>query len=251
MLIGSKALKHWFPDLPRQPADEDHMLAGGSVKGIDGHACPAFDLILAKYRGAEIAPPVLLYTLKLSHSFWPVHWEKTLFDIAFMQRHGANQVDEEAYSWLYAQWETVHGPKRGVLAKDNDSFFADGVERLYDHDDLHRIVAYYDEPLFERLKDDQTSAACSFNRFMALSPLDRIRCVHEEVYVIALERFLIPGRIHGPKTAYRAALKLLVTSLWRGRWARFIVENWLDIRGQSMQPYLDRFNQAKPALCRP
>jgi hypothetical protein len=245
MLIGSVALKHWFPDLGREPADIDHLRRG---EVVNGHEVTAFNRILDKYGDLEFAPPDLLYTIKLSHVYWSNKWfDKTTHDLAFMRRKGC-KVDEEAYAWLYASWEIVHGKKRAYLAKTNEDFFKDGVKRVYIHDDLHAAVAYYDAPLYTRLKPDLARASCAKDLFMALSPDDRIRCIREEAYVTALERFLIPKEFKtSTYGSYRGALKLLLTSMTRGWFPRYAAEHWEEVSAKTFAPdsALDRLGQGE------
>lgn len=242
MLIGSKAAKHWFPDF-RDPQDTDYMLQDERVEGSDSKACWAFDKIIAKYQ-TNIAPPDLLLTLKLSHIYWDSHWfDKTTHDIGFLQSKGC-EVDEEAYSWLYQNWEEIKGKKRAYLDKSNDEFFKDGVKRKYIHDNIHKSVAYYNEPLYERIKADSSKAMCSKNMFFNLSKEDQLKCSREEAYVTALERFLIPSDFKaGAYIAYRKSLKLLITSMTRGWFARFLAENFVDLKQKTDYPWVDKFKQ--------
>ena len=227
MLIGSKAARHWFPDF-REPKDTDYISANEIVK-TDSKYCPSFQLILNKYPNAPIAPPQVLFTLKVSHAFWDIHWDKTMYDICFFRTKGVT-LDEELFKSLYADCELRYGKKQAYLKKSNDEFFEDGVTRKYVHDDLHKAMAFYDAPLYERIKHDTNSAFTDYNLFLKLSYEDKIKLCKEEIYVTALERFMIPNNFDKPRhSCYLKAAKLLITSMTKGWFAKFMVENWIDI----------------------
>ena len=247
MIIGSTALKHWCPDLPRVPADLDIWAPPSrpNTRALEYRWDPLFGEIIQEYCDPEYAPLNLLLTIKMSHAPWSDVWfDKTTFDIGFMQSRGA-VVDEPVYSRLYTHWETQFGKKRAYLAKDNDSFFDDGVKRIYVHDDLHRAIAFYDSPLFERLKPDLSKAACSKTLFFALSREDQVRCIQEEAFVVALERFLIPCDFTmSAYAAYRQALKLLATKMTKGWFSREIFNRWLDLSPKPAHDFVKRFKTA-------
>lgn len=245
MIIGSTALKHWYPDLPREVGDLDVWAptTEPNTRAREYHWCDLFGAIRALYGSPQFAPPDLLLTIKMSHAAWSdVHFDKTVYDIGFLQARHA-QVDEGVYRQLYAHWETLFGKKPAYLSKDNDAFFDDGVERTYIHDDLHRAIAFtYSYPLFERLKPDLSKAACSKSLFFALSRSDQIKCIQEEAFVVALERFLIPCDFAmSSYSAYRKALKLLATRMTKGWFARAILDYWLDLVPKPSHDFVSLF----------
>ncbi len=243
MLIGSKAAQHHFPDFPRTPKDTDYI-SKDEIDRADAKYCPSFELILQKYPGVEVAPPTILYTMKVSHSFWDIFWEKTMYDILFFQSKGFSGVDESIFQALYQDHEQRYGKKKGCLNKDNERFFEDGVQRVYVHDSLHEAVAFYEAPLYTKIKSDQSKALTSKALFDKLSFENKVKLCLEEIYVTALERFMIPNdfRIHH-KSAFFKAVKLLVTSMSRGWFPKWIVEHYTEIRNASTD-YTIPFKQA-------
>lgn len=240
VLVGSQATLYYFPDF-RQPKDRDYLVDGAekSKKGFEYKDANKGDGLKYLYNNSNfcfddlhhcyIASPEFLYTLKLSHSFWNIHWEKTAFDILFFQKKGV-QHDEHLFDLLYKDWEKIHGKKRAYLKKSNDEFFKDNVEREYIHDDLHKAVAYYDAPLYERCKKDINSALLDKALFNAMPEDDKIKLCREEIYVTALERWLIPtGFRTDVKVAYRRAIKQLVTSMTKGFFPKYIMLNYSKI----------------------
>jgi len=243
MLIGSRAAKIHFPDFYREPKDWDHITQG-EVAGEDNHICPVFEEILENATN-DVASPELLYTLKLSHCFWPLDsWQKTMSDIVFFQRKGVKH-NEELFKKLYAQWEVIHGAKRAKLNKTNEEFFADNVNRRYVHDDIHAAVAYYERPLYFSIKKDENSAQTSKELFDNLSEDDKMKLVREEVYVTALERFLIPQDFKCSKAgSYNQAIKLLMVSMTKGYFPKYIALNWDKLKQRDDHDFVGKFQQA-------
>lgn len=228
LIFGSTAQKFWFPD-SRSPKDLD-LLQTGARNQDEKYWVPSFNYILENNKNKEYVDPDFLLTIKLSHSFWNIHWEKTIFDINFLKEHGC-KIDEGLFKLLIKDWAEIHGKKRGTLNKTNEEFFQDAVKRKYDHDFLHQRVAYYERPLFEKIKPDLAKALCNQKMFNELSHLDQIRLCKEEIFVVALERFLIPNDFNFcEKAAFNRAFKHLVVSMTRGWFPRFMVENNKEIK---------------------
>lgn len=119
------------------------------------------------------------------------------------------------------------------LMMSNDSFLNhDYVTKKYDHDWLHEQVAFYERPLYERLKykDKFHLAWCEQELFEQLSQQEKLECVVEEVMVIALERFLIPGIEKVPGVAFQKSLKKVCTTLCSGWFRDFAIDNWEQLR---------------------
>jgi hypothetical protein len=236
LLVGSQAAKHWFKDF-RQPQDIDYWVNSpdtGNYFDVVGETRAEYKdvssyLALSAFldsRESEIATPEELYTIKVSHSFWAKSfWEKTIKDILFFQEKGV-QVDHYWLRMLYKDWELVHGKKQAYLNVKNEEFFTNTVDRKYEHDSIHKAIAYYSEPLYTRIKKDQSKAMCSEELFNKLSYEDRLKLCREEIYATALERWIIPsGFTVDSLTAYRKAIKQLVCSMSRGFFPEFIVLN--------------------------
>lgn len=250
VLIGSCAAKHWFPDF-RETKDSDYLTDGNVKSTRQDESHNANDGIGLKWildNTDEIASPEILYTLKLSHCFWNIHWQKTMFDLKFFQSKGI-QYNKELFDLLYKDWEVIHGKKRAYLNKKNEDFFTEKVNRKYIHDDLHRAVAYYDEPMFEKLKHDKSKAFIDKDMFEDVSYEDKCRLCREEIYVTALERFLIPNEFRFSKTAaYVGACRLLLTSMTKGWFPLFIATNWSKLDKPDEHDFVGLFRQRLPTI---
>jgi len=243
IILGSTAARHWYPDF-REPKDLDVITQqpGPRVKGVDAHSHPLitqnWDIFTRHLSVNDFATPDLLYTWKMSHSYWDIHWDKTIHDIIWLKERHC-RVIQPIHDLLYKVWEDVHGKKRANLNVTNDEFFTKTVKRIYDHDMLHEAMKFGDRPMYEQLKKDPNRAWISKPMWDELSTSLKVKTVLEEAYVIALERFVIPGKMNH-RQAYRASLKLLVTSLSKGWFPQFIVDNMRDFRQNPLeQRYLD------------
>jgi len=168
------------------------------------------------------------------HSFWlgkkRGNWQKHMFDIVFLQKNGYNRVIPELYDILYAVWEEHYGRKRAKLNVSAEDFFNKRIERLYDHDSIHRSIAYHDRPLYERILKDGHEVMVDKGKFDALPYEDKLRLVREEVYATALERQVIPSGYHAsPKAAYAWALRKTITDFSKGWFPLFIVLNYSEL----------------------
>jgi hypothetical protein len=240
MLTGSNAARKWFSDF-RKPNDIDFL--GDPVRlrtkvyYIEDR--PGYKWLLDNF---DIATPSVLYTIKVAHSMWDIHWDKTIHDIRFFQRKGV-ELDYDLYRRLYADNEKIHGKKPAMLNKSNEAFFTDAVKRKYVHDDLHKAVAFYERPLYERCKLDINKAAISRELFFQLSYDDQLRMALEEIYATALERLVIPLRKH-PIIAAKLAIKMLVTSMTKGWFPLYIVTHIDKIYECLNRDYVVKFNIA-------
>lgn len=222
VLIGSQALAKYI-DLSAN--DEDYF---SDTRSKSFNVDVFYDDRLEAWepwRDAKVATLDELYTIKLSHQFWDLHgtWWKHLGMLGLMQQHGAQPIPE-LFGILYPIWEDLHGAKPAHLQEDG--FFGPQVNRVYEHDDLHTIMAYGDKPLYEKILKDNHRVVVQKSKFDTLTDEEKLNLVREEVEVIALERWLIPEDMHGSYSrAYRDAYKHLVTSLTKGWFALFALEN--------------------------
>jgi hypothetical protein len=174
-----------------------------------------------------------LYTIKHSHAYWELpngSWSKHMTDMLRLEDAGAELIPE-LHDLLYSIWVDRHGAKRVDLDMDAAEFFDDGVRRKYDHDSVHVSVAYGDRPMYERFLKAPPSVMIDMPKVWAASLEDQIRLFREEVYATALERIVIPKDYRcSPRAAYAWALRRTITSLTKGRSARFIVANYREFR---------------------
>ena len=73
VIIGSTALRYWYPEFPRDPSDIDTVVEDLSgkknSKGLEYHLNP----VILSYEDGVYAKPSTILTLKLSHMFWDIN----------------------------------------------------------------------------------------------------------------------------------------------------------------------------------
>lgn len=238
LIIGSTAIRHWFPDFPREPHDVD-VWAPEYPTSIGVRMDRAVD----RFWDDRLAPivdgrtkyatPDQLYTMKVSHAAWEHQngsWRKHMFDIVWLKTQGA-VLDRDMYNILYPIWEDLYGKKRVNLNQESGMFFKDAVVRIYDHDSIHDTVAHYSRPMWMEVLKDGQDVAMDMEKVWALPRPEQVKLFREEIYATALERWLIPRDYRfSPSVAYLWALRKTITSLTKGDSARFMIENYGTFR---------------------
>lgn len=246
ILIGSQAINQHNPAiLQRSAKDIDYLSIPrkkreNNTEYIDGSG------IIDKYDfQEEIATLDEIYTLKVSHSEWEINgsrnWMKHIKDIHALKQNGARLIPK-LYTIAYKEWESRHGKKKINLNKDKEDFFTSGVKRKYVHDSIHAAVAFNDEPMFTKILADNAEVQTSKQKFEQLTHQEKIQLCSEEIFVLSLERDLIPMEEQGKmiqnidaKQAYDKQIRLLITQYSKGYFPLWMIENFSDIR----QPIID------------
>lgn len=190
-LIGSNAIKHWFPDFNRVPNDFDYAIGHDKIKSqtlesgmkVEYLYNPVFD----KFEN-EIATPEQLLALKVSHLFWDTNWNKHMWDTQFLLDKGV----EFNYN-LYKEFRDFfegYLPKirRSELEQSKEEFFTNAVNEDVDqHDNLHLLIA--DVPAYTKILKDGCEVEVDFDKFEALSFEEKMDVVIEEAAVMSTERY--------------------------------------------------------------
>lgn len=251
LIFGSTAIKHWFPEF-RDPKDLDIISQEPVMtQGIQHYWFPTCQYFLDNNKDSTYLDPEFLYHCKAATLGWNVHWDKTVNDVLFFQQHGF-KLNTDLYKLLVKDFTQIHGKKWASLkGKDSTSFFEDSVARKYNHDSIHEAVAYYNEPIYKSVLKGPESVLCDKDKFEKLLFEDKIKMVKEEVFVTALERFLIPNDFkYSANLAYWRSLKKLTTTMSSGWFKMFIIANFIDLYKNS-DDYVQKFNnnQEKLKLC--
>lgn len=233
VIIGSRAIDNLFPgELGREPKDVDVIATTDVADSLRGDSNDVFSHpTLDQWVGTGNRWATLdeIYTLKVSHSYWELKngsWDKHIYDLRFLRRKGA-RLDLLLHDELYRVWESLHGSKKTNLAMEKDQFFKDAVVRIYDHDSIHESVAYGETALYNSILREGSTVDIDSKKLWSLGYDNLILLFREEVYATALERILIPRDYKAsPGAAYRWALRRTITSLTKGKSARFIVDNF-------------------------
>lgn len=251
MLIGSRALQYWYPDLQLKPdTDWDIICTEEEFKQFAGHPFTewhdinhlnnaAIDLQyktdqFVKIQGVyvSVCSPYGLKVLTRSHLWRDYKWDK---HIAHYNKYLTKYQFGADYHWDLLKERTkltkeAYPQGNPSLNQSNEDFFDDAVKKVYDHDFIHELAAYYGQPLYTKLKHDDSLAWCEKELWDKLSDSDKNLCVAEECYVIAVERFLIPDNFTSPaRLAYLLALKKVCTTLTSGWFRDFSLDHHPEI----------------------
>ncbi len=223
---------------------------------------------------AFVMPLDVLYTLKMSHRYLKdsPHFRKTRNDILLMRQHGAKIFDQ---AWLKRREEETYWYKHPKLNTTKGDFFkGDGVPYVYDHDDIHKVVAHYCShdgtqrgffepwgwtmealmaqnklvPAYRLYMKDGAEVQCDKQKFFDLAEHIRLWGVLEEAQVLALERSQIPfrGKVD-PRRSFDIALQKVCTSITSGWFREFAWENFDRVEQMYEPDYVDRFWKAVEA----
>lgn len=249
-LIGSRAAGHYLDREVKPDADWDFVSEVRTDKCREYEFSPLGDAHLAVCREyydgeivktphgeAKVVNPVGLMLIKRSHLHRPLNFAKHIRDYHKLHSLFGNQIDGR-YKELLANLTKItkekYGDRTPSLKKSKREFFDDYVTKYYEHDDIHYATCYYNEPIYEKLKPDPDMVWCSRKLWNDLAHDDKIRCVREEAYTIALERYIIPkmktGETPPPaKFSFYWSLERICTTLTSGWFRDFAIDNWLEI----------------------
>lgn len=223
ILIGSRAIKHFFSDFPREPKDYDYIVKSKpkfepSEERIEYHLNPVFN----EYN-YNIMLPNDLYTLKMSHLFWDIKWDKHIYDVVFLKSKGC-ALNKELFFNLYYYWSGLHGVNnRSDLEMSAEDFFDNALPKEFNHDYLHAILNPV--PVYTKILKDGADVYVDENKFNLLSYEEKLELVREEVMVMAYERY----RKFDYRIAFSKMLKKFIINhapMWE---AIFIIENYKEL----------------------
>lgn len=198
------------------------------------------------------APLEVMLSIKRSHRHYPRKFDKHIRDYSRIKRimpvdilDGITKIREQETKEQYGVLKT---PSLNKSAKD---FFNDKVSnRVFIHDEIHKIMAYHDDtPMYKLYSLGDGTVKCSKEKFFELGQNQRMMGVLEEAYVIALERVLIPilyqgGPLSTPEKAFKWALMRICTTLTSGWFRDFATENYVEIYDFYDRNYADKFFDA-------
>ena len=167
-----------------------------------------------------------LYTIKMSHRYLKNSpaFNKTMDDITLLRYKGAKITGDlkPIYELRQEETYTYKHPKLSMSKKD---FFTDSVKYVYDHDSIHRAIAFGDNPAYLSFKPDQNEVLCSKSLWDKLPSSTQLYAVVEESAVLALERSVVPFNTDFDR-AYKIALSKVCTSITSGWFREFAWENY-------------------------
>jgi hypothetical protein len=224
IIVGSTALQY-FGLSRRTPVDIDTWVSSRGYKVVgDCKVIPTNIMQLIPVEDGR-ATPDAIYTIKCSHLGWhnPM-WNKHKTDILYLKSKGC-QLIPELYKTLVNFWKDELGSKDFLsLNKNKDSFFTDEVAYKYDHDWLHELVAFPNEPMYTKCLVEGEDILIDKDKFDLLSFEQQVRMFREEITVIAIERWVVYDKVSWFK-AHNLSLQKTITNLTKNWATDFIILN--------------------------
>ncbi len=224
ILIGSTAIKINYPDFPREPKDVDYIVKDASKFAKKKDTEFLENPILLEIQEGRIIDMDTLLSLKISHMFWDLNWEKHMFDIQFLLKKG-HKYDLKLVNEFRSYWEeTKPKIRRSQLAMNKEDFFNNAVnEDSNEHDYLHTLLNPV--PMYTRLLKDGCEVELDESKWEALSFFDKCAVVFEETAVMAWERY----KDVNYRVSYKRQLKDNIIKHFPPYIALFAIENYIQV----------------------
>lgn len=229
MVIGSIAIRYWFPDFPREPKDVD-IIKDMYIKDYESDLKVEWleNKVLQNWftKPIEFCTPNELYTLKISHCLWSLDngsWEKHVYDVQWLKEKGCKFIPELFYQ-LYTYWEKMHGKRKtSNLNMSAEKFFDNVVGFPVEHDYLHTLLIQHpyfkgqELPTYTKILKDGAEVDVSEEKFNLLTEQEKFNLVFEEVAVMGIERY---GEMYYKKGYNRMLKKFILNHapLWEAIW---------------------------------
>jgi hypothetical protein len=188
----------------------------------------------------------MLFTIKSSHKYLKnsPHFWKTVVDYHVMKRVGA-KVRPEYKDFLRLREKETYTYKHPKLNVSKDDFFQDdGIQYVWDHDDIHKSVARGERPAYTYYLKDGAQVDCDKGKFFSVSQTIRLNGIVEEAAVLAIERSLVPHPgVWTPEYAWKFALAKVCSSITSGWFREFGYENLPEIIKMFPAGYWEKFQR--------
>ena len=268
VLIGSRALSYWFPQMQIKDTTDCDIITNRPGAFDDAvHVKMEFhdpwllnnedfqrftsDSHMVDICGqtVHVCLPVGLSIIKRSHLWRDLKFDKNITHYHKYLSQYSRIYDDTCRTMLKERTEMtmkLYPQGHPNLMQSKADFFDDAVTKKYNHDYLHELFAYYDKPLYTKLLRQADLAWCDESKWLQLSHEDKLKCIAEEVQVIATERFLIPSNWkYNSKLAYVKALAKVCTTLCSGYFRSAAIDAYPEL----LQMYnADRFQKVSLIL---
>lgn len=267
LIIGSKAMQHHLGNIGREPMDIDYICSESDWeeavaahkfsaivierKGNKGHIYTGTQLHMefdiaqpddsnSLLLGLQAVSPFASYAsldvlllLKMSHRYKKnsPHFLKTMHDIHQLRKVGAKITPELEPILKLREKETYtySHPKLNVTKKE--FFNGDDVPYIYDHDDIHRVVAFLDRPAYTYYMTEGEEVKASMAKFFEQEEYIKLLGVLEESMVLAAERSQIPNNFKlPPRVSFNIALEKVCTSITSGKFREYAWEKYYIVQ---------------------
>ena len=231
----------------------------------------SLELILEQICKDKLYAPIeVLYSLKKAHINFPVKFKKHIQDLMYMRYKLREKLGITMDQDLAAESDLLdHFPtltemhfretekRRGKLrtpkmAESTAQFFGKSkkfVKSYFVHDNMHLALAHDKDPVYLKILKEGAEVETDHELWKKLTIQQKIWCVLEEVYVIALERKILPQIFENieakwtEKSAFDWALMRVCTTLCDGFFREFSVRAYDQIQAQYDSNYVQKFFQ--------
>lgn len=239
IIIGSEAIKYYFPDFPRKPKDLDIIVEKGEFINLLGEYSNYDKIerlenpILLKWHksNSNYLIPDYLYTLKISHSFWNLEngsWLKHIANIQWLKEKGC-KLNRELFNELFEYWEKIHGKRKASnLDMNAEDFFNNAIKFPFEHDFLHEILIKHpyfesqEKPTYTKILKEGAEVDVCMEKFSNLTEKEKFNVTFEEICCMAVERY--PKSMYY-KAQYERMLKKFIISHCKIDQGIWIIEN--------------------------
>lgn len=253
ILIGSRALAFWNDSFTVKNTADWDVVSDEPIDGFEWHNPTLLNNsdiqnyvssdITTEFNGIELDVVSLrgVALIKRSHLWRDLHFDRhiTMYH-RYLSMHMDNLTDADV-NFLNARTSLTHKEfprQHPKLNTSKEDFFEDFVIKKYDHDDIHKIVAFSEIPMYNMILKDNEPVFCDVSKWNTLSHTEKLRCIVEEAYVISIERFLVPKDWKYPsKLAYMKSLNKVCTTLCSGWFRDYAIDYYPEA--------FDMFDEAK------
>ncbi len=247
LLIGSRALAHWEPSLKIKDSTDYDVISVLPIEGTEHHSYDKLlnsdieqfasdDFITLNGSKIYIVNMVGLTIIKRSHLWRTLNFQK---HITHYHKYGLHKCyldisfrDFMVFIKREKATKEAFPTKSPILTITKYEFFNDGIYRRYDHDLLHELVSYDEDPAYKKLQEEGDEVMCRLDKWLQLSYEDRLQCATEEVYVTMLERFILIDNPLPYKLAFIKALDKTCTTMTSGWFRTFAISNYHNIHSK-------------------
>lgn len=199
--------------------------------------------------GCYFASPEVVLTLKMSHRYLKnnPHFLKTMNDIRLLRGLGYS-VPECLKDWLVEREKETYDYSHPSLMKRKQDFFDASVNYVWQHDDLHTALKFFELPAYTYFSGGEVWSDMS--KFFELPEEVRLHAVLEEALVLACERsqLAFPDKNIDRKKSFDVALEKVCTSITSGKFREYAYENYYKVQELYEQKGKDYVERAKEAI---
>jgi hypothetical protein len=162
-------------------------------------------------------------------------------------RNAGAVVPMRYLTWVKARTKETLTRKHPKLNTSKKVFFNpdDGIKYVYDHDSIHRAVAFTQGiPVYTLFQKDGEEVFSDKKKFFDLPFEYQLQSVAEEAAVLAVERAHVPHGKMSPRDAWVYAVEKVCTTISSGWWREFAYENYYKVMEIYPMDYLEKFKTA-------